>query len=136
MSREATVPPVFAIRPALGRSTSPLSIALAALAPKTFQTSRHDTCTAPFDPSAAEAVDVAEPDLGWISEEANGPPCVVDVDVDRGRVRPVARHRLHVAAERDDPACAGICAKVAHGDGKAGRRVRERRVVGEGEMCL
>src|SRR5712691_10165558 len=57
MSREATVQPVFAISSALGRSTSPLSIALAALGPKTFQTSRHDTCTSPFDPSAAEAVD-------------------------------------------------------------------------------
>ena len=54
-------------------------------------------------------------------------PSLVDVDVEGGRRLAVARHRLHVAAERHDPAGARVGAEVADGHGEAGRRVRERR---------
>ena len=62
-------------------------------------------------------------------EEANRLAPLVDVDVER-RGRPAeAGHRLHVAAERNDPAGAGVGTQVAHAHREAGRRVRERRVV-------
>src|SRR5690349_12028020 len=64
-----------------------------------------------------------------ISEEADGPPLVVDVDVVGGRGAAVAGHRLHVAAERDEPAGACVGANVAHRDGEAGGCVGERWVV-------
>src|SRR5256714_9415657 len=72
----------------------------------------------------------------WGSEEADGPPLFVDVDGVGGRGSAVARHRLHVTAERDEPARAGVGADVAHGDCEPGRRVRKRRVVREREVRL
>src|SRR5581483_2669143 len=107
-SRAATVQPVFAISSARGRSTSPLEIARAALSPKTFQRSRQETCG---------------------SEEADDLTPFIDVDAERCRRLAVARHGLHVAAERHDPAGAGVRPKVAHADGEPDRRVRELRVV-------
>src|ERR1700745_1024400 len=72
----------------------------------------------------------------WISEESDGPPLRVDVDGEGGRRPSVAGHRLHVAAERDEPARPCVRADVSDGDGEAGRRVRERRVVREREVSL
>src|SRR5579864_4098607 len=115
ISRDATVQPVLAISSARGRSTSPFAIAFAAFGPKTFHTLRQET---------------------WTSEEANCPPLVVDVDAHGSGRLAVAGHRLHVAAQRDEPARARVRADVAHGDREAGRRVRERRVVREGEVRL
>src|SRR5215470_13853153 len=71
-----------------------------------------------------------------VLEEPNCPPLVVDVDVVRCGGLAVARHRLHVAAERDEPAGAGVGANVPHGDREACRRVRERGIVREREVRL
>src|SRR2546423_5796751 len=74
----------------------------------------------------------------WMSEleESDGSSFLVDVDgVGRG-CSPVAGHRLHVAAERDEPAGTRVRADVPHRDGEPGRRVRKRRVVGEREVRL
>src|SRR6185437_8377933 len=70
------------------------------------------------------------------SEEPDGLPFVVDVDVVGGGRAAVAGHRLHVAAEGDQPARARVGADVAHGDGEAGRCVGEGRVVREREVRL
>src|SRR5438309_2289596 len=52
------------------------------------------------------------------SKQPHGLAVLVDVDVEGGRIGPVAGHRLHVAAERDDPAGARIGPKVTDGDGE------------------
>src|SRR5437016_6080559 len=72
----------------------------------------------------------------WGSEEADCPPLFVDVDGVSGGRSPVAGHRLHVTAERDEPAGARVGADVAHGDREAGGRVRQSRVVRQGEVRL
>src|SRR5215208_3482377 len=71
----------------------------------------------------------------WL-EKSNGAAILVDVDVEGRRGDAIARHRLHVAEERDEPTCARVLADVADGDGEAGRRVQERRVVRERQMGL
>src|SRR5262245_2731234 len=73
---------------------------------------------------------------GWVLEEADGPPVLVDVDGVSRRSPPVPGHGLHVAAQRHEPACAGVRADVAHGHREAGRGVRERRIVRKGEVRL
>src|SRR5918999_3264930 len=70
------------------------------------------------------------------SEEPNGAPALVDVDVEGGRLPAQSGHRLHVAEERDEPAGPRVRADVADSDGEAGRRVQERRVVGERKVGL
>src|SRR3954447_24305755 len=59
-------------------------------------------------------------------------------DVDRvgGGRAPVAGHRRHVAAERDEPARARVGADVTYGHCEAGRRVGQRRVVRQREVGL
>src|SRR5947207_8314839 len=94
----------------------------------------------PRDPAVSSTVATATPysEL-WrnpSSKQSYRAAFPVDVDVDRGWVRSVPRHRLHIAAERNDPAGAGVGPQVAHRDREAGRSVAERGVVGEGEMRL
>src|SRR3954470_81247 len=69
-------------------------------------------------------------------EEPDRRSVLVDVDRVGGRCASVARHRLHVAAERDEPARARVRADVAHRHCEAGRRVGQRRVVREREVGL
>src|SRR4029079_12207824 len=64
----------------------------------------------------------------WL-EKSNSAAILVDVDVEGRRRDAVAGHRLHVPEERHEPACTGVLADVADGDGEAGRRVQKRRVV-------
>ena len=64
----------------------------------------------------------------WL-EKSNGAAILVDVDVEGRRGGAVAGHRLHVPEERHEPARARVLADVPDGDGEAGRRVQERRVV-------
>src|SRR3982751_6571805 len=52
----------------------------------------------------------------WL-EKSNRAAVLVDVDVERGRGDPVARHRLHVAEERHEPAGTRVLADVPHGHG-------------------
>src|SRR4029077_11437543 len=86
--------------------------------------------------TAATATPYSEAPRNPSSKQPYGPALVVDVDVEGRRIRPVAGHRLHVAAERDDPARAGVGPEVSNGYREPGRRVRERRVVGQGEVRL
>ena len=58
------------------------------------------------------------------SEEANRPTLGVDVDAERRRAAAQPRHRLHVAAERDQPARPRVGAQVADRDGEPRRCVR------------
>src|SRR4051812_37973864 len=119
-SRTAATQPVFSRNSARDRSTSAVPMTLAAFLPKIFQI-----------PSARISGSCPLP-----SEEANRLPVVVDVHLEGGGVPAEAGHRLHVPAEGDDPAGAGIRAQVAHADGEAGGGVPERRVVREGKGGL
>ncbi len=47
-----------------------------------------------------------------------------------------ARHRLHVAADGDDPAGAGVGPQLAHGQREPRRRADQRRIVREREVRL
>src|SRR4051794_18304596 len=119
-SRTAATQPVFSRSSARGRSASGVPITFPALRPKIFQI-----------PSARMSGEAPFP-----LEEADGLPLLVDVDVHGGGCLPVAGHRLHVAAERDDPARPRVGAQVAHPDRESYGRVLELRVVGEGEVRL
>ena len=66
----------------------------------------------------------------WL-EKSNGAAILVYVDVEGRRRDAVARHRLHVAEERDEPPGSRVLADVTHGDGESRRRVQERRIVRE-----
>src|SRR3954452_11181325 len=58
-------------------------------------------------------------------EEPNGSTFLIDVDVERGRALAEARHLGDVAAERHQPARAGVGADVADGQGEVLRRVQQ-----------
>src|SRR6185369_3883381 len=83
---------------------------------------------------SAEMVSQNSPTLSL--EKSNGAAILVDVDVEGRWGDAVARHRLHVAEERYEPAGPRVLANVADGDGEARRRVQQRGVVGEREVCL
>src|SRR6266516_3919547 len=146
-SRTAATQLCFARSSLRESSASGVPTIRSALRPKIFQTPctlisgaplRSTSC--PKDPAVSATVATATPysDVRWnpSSKQSYRASLAVDVDVDGSWVRPVPGHRLHVAAERDDPPGAGVGAQVAHRDREAGRRIRERRVVGEGEMRL
>ena len=69
-------------------------------------------------------------------EQPHGVALRVDVDRVRGGLLAEARHRHHVAAQRDDPAGAGVRTQVAHRHREPGGRVAQRRVVREREVGL
>ena len=60
-------------------------------------------------------------------KQADGVAVRVDVDVQRGGLRAEARHLHDVAAQRDQPAGAGVGADVADVDLEALRRAEQRR---------
>ena len=60
----------------------------------------------------------------------------VDIDFVVSRPRRKAGHRAHCAEQRIEEARADAGANVAHGNGKAGRRALESRVVAQAEMRL
>ena len=71
-------------------------------------------------------------------EEPDRRPVLVDVDAERRRRGAEAGHRLHVAAERDDPARAGVGAQVADREREPGRRARapgRARATGASSPC-
>src|SRR6476469_1923084 len=88
---------------------------------------RDRTLTAPrrrmVRPASRAAARTRRPSVttsAWISEEADGPPFRVDVDGEGGRRPSVTGHRLHVAAEGDEPARPRVRADVSDRDGETG----------------
>src|SRR5712691_9501069 len=73
--------------------------------------------------------------LTWL-EQSDGAAFVVDVDVEGRGALAEAGHRLHVAAECDEPAGAAVRAYVADRDHEARRRIGQRDVVRERQVRL
>src|SRR5207249_4268220 len=78
----------------------------------------------------------AKAELSRGLEEADRSSLLVDVDVHGGGSGAETGHRLHVAAERHDPAGPGVSTQVAHRDREAGRRVRQCCVVRQREVSF
>src|SRR3954469_1590755 len=131
--RTAATQPCFSRSSARPSSASGVPTTRSALRPKIFQ-------TPPTRMSGLALRSMACPDDSPVSatvvtvgaysalrrpprlEEPHRATLGIDVDVGRRGRLSVARHRLHVAAERHDPAGPGVGAQIADGDREPARR--------------